>query len=93
MEYYQDIILASGLSQSFEVGDLLLGRWLILLFPSKKPELRFLIPCLQRLPVTRALQQFFPHFKSFGGRQSNVSMTIVMLILCQFHGDVRSSLD
>ena len=30
---------------------------------------------------------------SFGGRQSNVSMTIVVFISCQFHGDVRSSLD
>ena len=30
---------------------------------------------------------------SFGGRQSNVSMTIVLFISCQFHGHVRSSLD
>ena len=31
---------------------------------------------------------------SFGGRQSNVSMTIVVFISsCQFHGHVRSSLD
>ena len=30
---------------------------------------------------------------SFGGRQSNVSMTIVVFVSCQFHGDVRSSLD
>ena len=30
---------------------------------------------------------------SFGGRQSNVSMTIAVFISCQFHGDVRSSLD
>ena len=45
---------------------------------------------LQRLPVTRALRRFFP---SFGGRQSNVSMTMVVFISCQFHGDVRSSLD
>ena len=29
----------------------------------------------------------------FGGRQSNVSMTIVVFISCQFHGDVRTSLD
>ena len=37
---------------------------------------------------------FFPFQKlSFGGRQSNVSMTIVVFILCHFHGDVRSSLD
>ena len=30
---------------------------------------------------------------SFGGRQSNVSMTIVVFISCQFQGHVRSSLD
>ena len=30
---------------------------------------------------------------SFGGRQSNVSMTIVVFISCQFHSHVRSSLD
>ena len=49
---------------------------------------------LKRLPVTRALQRFFPISKTkFGGRQSNVSMTIVVFISCQFHGDVRSSLD
>ena len=48
---------------------------------------------LQRLPVTRALQRFFPISKTFGERQSNVSMTIVMFILGQFHGHVRSSLD
>ena len=35
----------------------------------------------------------FPFQKlSFGGRQSNVSMTIVVFISCQFHSDVRSSL-
>ena len=35
----------------------------------------------------------FPFQKlSFGGRQSNVSMTIVVFISCQFHGHVRSSL-
>ena len=34
--------------------------------------------CLQRLSVTRALQRFFFPFQKlrFGGRQSNVSMTI-----------------
>ena len=37
---------------------------------------------------------FFPFQKlSFGGRQSNVSMTIVVFISCQFHGHVRLSLD
>ena len=37
---------------------------------------------------------FFPFQNlSFGGRQSNVSMTMFVLISCQFHGDVRSSLD
>ena len=37
---------------------------------------------------------FFPFQKlSFGGRQSNVSMTMVVFISCQFHGDVRSSWD
>ena len=37
---------------------------------------------------------FFPFQKlSFGGRQSNVSMTIVVFISCHFHGNVRSSLD
>ena len=37
---------------------------------------------------------FFPFQKlSFGGRQSNVSMAIVVFISCHFHGDVRSSLD
>ena len=30
---------------------------------------------------------------SFGGRQSNVSMTIVVFISSQFHSHVRSSLD
>ena len=36
---------------------------------------------------------FFPFQKlSFGGRQSNVSMTIVVFISCQFHGHVRPSL-
>ena len=50
---------------------------------------------LQQLPVTRALQRFFSHFKklSFGGCQSNVSMTMVVFISCHFHGDVRWSLD
>ena len=39
-------------------------------------------------------EDFFPLQKlSFGGRQSNVSMTMVVFISCQFHGDVRSSLD
>ena len=37
---------------------------------------------------------FLPFQKlRFGGRQSNVSMTIVVFISCQFHGHVRSSLD
>ena len=49
---------------------------------------------LQRLSVTRALQDFLPFQKlSFGGRQSNVSMTIVVFISCQFQDHVRSSLD
>ena len=50
---------------------------------------------LQRLSVTRALQRFFAISKTkFGGRQSNVSMTIFVFISsCQFHGHVRSSLD
>ena len=40
------------------------------------------------------LNDFFPFEKlSFGGRQSNVSMTIVAFISCQFHSHVRSSLD
>ena len=48
---------------------------------------------LQRLPVTRAPQRFFPFQNlSFGGCQSNVSMTIVVFISCQFRGHVRSSL-
>ena len=43
---------------------------------------------------TRPTTIFFPFHKlSFGGRQSNVSMTIVVFISCQFHGVVRSSLD
>ena len=37
---------------------------------------------------------FLPFQKlSIGGRQSNVSMTIVVFISCQFHSHVRSSLD
>ena len=36
---------------------------------------------------------FLPFQKLSGVRQSNVSMTIVVFISCQFHGDVRSSLD
>ena len=40
------------------------------------------------------LNNFFPFEKlSFGGRQSNVSMTIVMFISCQFHSHIQSSLD
>ena len=40
------------------------------------------------------LNDFFTFEKlSFGGRQSNVSMTIVVFISCQFHSHVRSSFD
>ena len=43
---------------------------------------------LQPLPVTHAPSMTFFSFQklSFGGRQSNVSMTIVVFILCHFHG-------
>ena len=43
---------------------------------------------------TRPSTTFYPFQKlSFGGRLSNVSMTIVVFISCQFHSHVRSSLD
>ena len=38
-------------------------------------------------------EPFSDFFPSFGGRQPNASMTIVVFISCQFHGHVRSSLD
>ena len=43
---------------------------------------------------TRPSTIFSPfQVSSFGGCQSNVSMTEIVFILCQFHCDVRSSLD
>ena len=43
---------------------------------------------------TRPSTIFFPFEKlSFGGRQSNVSMTIVVFISSPFHSHVRSSFD
>ena len=55
------------------------------------------VPLLQRLPVTRALQQFFPISKTKFWWTSvkcfHVSMTIVVFISLQFHAHVWSSLD